>query len=100
MEILAILLILGILLFVSIYSIRKYRQGVIRKDINKKNLDLIQEQVVEWCSNKYEINRFSKEDLFTPSKMKNGEIDLHGLEITVNNYSKKVPWILRKQESL
>lgn len=89
--------ILGMLILVGWYAVKKYRwtkKNATRKVIYDK---AIQEGIINWCndsSNK--IKKYDKDDLFSPARMKNGEVDLKGIEIVVEDYTQNVPWFLRK----
>lgn len=91
-----VVLIVGILLLLGMYSIRKYSFFRSQQEIKKRNDEILQSQVLEWCSGSFEVKKFKKDELFSPSRMKNGEVDLSGIEITVKDYCQSVPWFLRK----
>lgn len=96
MDIMVVLLIFSIVLLDCLYGARRYIIVNKQRKVKMKNNALVREQILDWGNNTFKIRMFTKEELFTPSKMKNGEVDLDGLEINVINYSENVPWFIRK----
>lgn len=86
-----------IILLITIYILRvwvKMNTGTVYK---QKNEDNIVKQIECWEKN-YELSSDSigkKEDLFSPSKMKNGNLDTNELQIIVKDYTSQVPWFFR-----
>lgn len=81
---------------VSIIAGMKYKD--MRKDEERKaeNERAIRTQILNWCNNGFEPVAYKPTSMVSPAKMKNGEINLEGMEITFTDYTKNVRWIIRK----
>lgn len=89
-------LIVVLLLIATVYAMRYYKKEQSYLELNLKNEEKIEQQLNTWC-NENTIQSLSKEDLFSPTRMKNSEIDEKSIEIEWIDYTKDVLWFFRKQ---
>lgn len=92
------LVLIGIImLFVAVYTLRAFRKMNVGTESKLNNMENIVNQIEKW-EETYELSSNSlsqKEDLFSPSKMKNGNINTDELQIEVKDYTSQVPWFFR-----
>lgn len=84
-----------ILIFAFLYVIRTLIKinGSIK--YREKNEEIILDQIKSWEHTYGDFHKYSKDELFSPNRMKNGGIDLLNVSIEIVDYTSNVPWFFR-----
>lgn len=77
-----ILVLINTIIYIQNTKRKKQEEKIIKEE------DDIREQILGWCTNSFQLKKYDKSNLVSPAKMKNGEINLDGLEIKVTEYTK------------
>ena len=93
--IIAAIAIVVILLSAFSYVVRTLTK--INDDIKyrAKNEENIFCQIESWEHTYEKFHNYRKDELFSPSKMKNSGVDLLDVPIEIVNYTSNVPWFFR-----
>ena len=90
-----ILLILFLVVILTIaYFV--YRTRTIKSSFNKQKRyqEHLQDELKDWTL-QYQVKKFTKEDMFSPRKMMNGEVELNGMQVKITDYTNGVPWLIK-----
>lgn len=91
MTLFAGIMIVVIVFLVMVYVLRAAGKNAVLAKKRRKSQDYFLRQVSNFTVNSLiEFNR--KEDLFSPSRMRNAGIEVTGEEIQLVDYTKNVPW--------
>lgn len=90
MTLFAGIIIVVIVVFVMLYVLRTARKKVVSTKKRKKSQDYFLRQLSDFTVNSLIV--FTREELFSPSRMRNAGIDVAEEEIQLVDYTKNVPW--------